>query len=109
MLATYSGTASIEAFAEADVIAKVGGEVRQLLVEEGDEVKSGQVLAELDPALFKAAVDQSRANRANAEASLKLAVASVPSAGRIGPENSSISPPDMPGAGNGFGALEERG
>ena len=46
--AVYSGTAPIEAFAEADVIAKVEGEVRELLVEEGDEVKAGQVLARLD-------------------------------------------------------------
>ena len=46
--AMYSGTAPIEAFAEADVIAKVAGEVQEILVEEGDEVKSGQVLARLD-------------------------------------------------------------
>ena len=46
--AMYTGTAPIEAFAEANVIAKVGGEIRQLLVEEGDEVKKGQVLARLD-------------------------------------------------------------
>ncbi len=46
--AMYTGTAPIEAFAEADVIAKVGGEIRQLLVEEGDEVRKGQVLARLD-------------------------------------------------------------
>jgi membrane fusion protein (multidrug efflux system) len=34
--AMYTGTAPIEAYAEADVIAKVAGEVRELLVEEGD-------------------------------------------------------------------------
>lgn len=46
--ATYKGTAPIEAFADADVIAKVAGEVRQILVEEGDSVTKGQVLARLD-------------------------------------------------------------
>ena len=46
--AVYSGTAPIEAFAEADVIAKVEGEIREVLVEEGDDVKEGQVLARLD-------------------------------------------------------------
>lgn len=46
--AMYSGTAPIEAFAEADVIAKVAGEVREILVEEGDEVSKGQILARLD-------------------------------------------------------------
>ena len=48
VLAVYSGTAPIEAFAEADVIAKVEGEVREVLVEEGDDVSSGQVIARLD-------------------------------------------------------------
>ena len=37
----YSGTATLEAEADAEIIAKVGGEVRRILVEEGDRVKSG--------------------------------------------------------------------
>jgi membrane fusion protein (multidrug efflux system) len=48
IFATYTGTAPIEAFAEADVIAKVDGEVRELRVEEGDMVKKDQVMAVLD-------------------------------------------------------------
>ncbi len=62
MLSTYSGTAAIEAFAEADVIAKVGGEVRQILVEEGDEVKSGQILAILDGDRLRLELKQTEAN-----------------------------------------------
>lgn len=46
--ASYSGTAPIEAFAEADVIAKADGEVRNILVEEGDKISSNQILAKLD-------------------------------------------------------------
>lgn len=46
--AIYSGTAPIEAFAEADVIAKVDGEVREILAEEGQDVGKDQVLARLD-------------------------------------------------------------
>ena len=34
MVAVYSGTAPVEAHEEAEVVAKVGGEVRQLLVED---------------------------------------------------------------------------
>ena len=45
---TYSGTAAIEAFADAAVVAKVGGEVRRVMVEEGDDVRAGDVLAKLD-------------------------------------------------------------
>ena len=46
--AIYTGTAPIEALAEATVIGKVGGEVREILAEEGDTVIRGQVLARLD-------------------------------------------------------------
>ncbi|HNP34521.1 MAG TPA: efflux RND transporter periplasmic adaptor subunit [Woeseiaceae bacterium] len=46
--AIYKGTAPIEAYADAEVVTKVGGEVREILVEEGDEVQQGQVLARLD-------------------------------------------------------------
>ena len=46
--AVYSGTAPIEAYAEADVIAKVDGEVREILSEEGQETSKDQVLAKLD-------------------------------------------------------------
>ena len=60
--AMYSGTAPIEAFAEADVIAKVAGEVRSILVEEGDDVRSGQVLARLDGDRLKLEVMQAEAN-----------------------------------------------
>lgn len=60
--AMYSGTAPIEAFAEAQVIAKVAGEVREILVEEGDEVISGQVLARLDGERLRLELQQSEAN-----------------------------------------------
>ena len=60
--AMYSGTAPVEAFAEAAVIAKVAGEVREILVEEGDDVRSGQVLARLDGDRLRLEVSQSEAN-----------------------------------------------
>lgn len=60
--AVYSGTAPIEAFADATVIAKVGGEVRQILVEEGDDVTSGAILARLDGDRLKLEMEQAEAN-----------------------------------------------
>jgi membrane fusion protein, multidrug efflux system len=62
MLAIYSGTAPIEAQEEAEVVAKVGGEVRQIFVEEGDAVQSGQVLARLDGDRLRLELAQIEAN-----------------------------------------------
>ena len=46
--ATYHATTTIVSDADAPVLARVGGEVVELLVEEGDRVAEGQVLARLD-------------------------------------------------------------
>ena len=48
IFATYSATATIASDQDAPVVARVTGEVIQLLVEEGQFVKEGQVLARLD-------------------------------------------------------------
>ena len=67
MLAMYSGTATLEAEADAEIIAKVGGEVRRILVEEGDHVKAGQLLAVLDDRQLRLQAAQTRAALAKAE------------------------------------------
>lgn len=46
--AYFTGTASLEAENEAKVVAKVGSVVEKIFVEEGNHVKEGQVLAQLD-------------------------------------------------------------
>jgi membrane fusion protein (multidrug efflux system) len=67
MLAMYSGTATLEAEADAEIIAKVGGEVRRILVEEGDQVRAGQVLAVLDDRQLRLQAAQTRAALAKSE------------------------------------------
>ncbi len=57
----FSGTAPIEAFAEADVVAKVAGEVRELLTEEGESVGEGAILAKLDGDRLALELSESRA------------------------------------------------
>ena len=46
--ATYTTTATLEADSEAPILARVAGEVIEIVVEEGDAVVTGQVLARLD-------------------------------------------------------------
>jgi membrane fusion protein (multidrug efflux system) len=58
---SYSGTAPVEAFADVAVLAKVGGEVREIFVEEGDDVVAGQMLARLDGDRLRLEVAQSDA------------------------------------------------
>lgn len=62
VFAVYTGTASLETDADAMVVAKVAGEVVQLLVEEGDRVKAGQVLARLDGDRLRLEMERAAAN-----------------------------------------------
>lgn len=62
MLATYEATTTIASDADAPVVAKVGGEVIRLLVEEGDSVTSGQLLAELDGERLRLEMLSAKAN-----------------------------------------------
>jgi len=64
MTASYSGTASLVADREAQVVAKTSGVLMKLYVEEGDKVKAGQLLAKLEE-------ENPRLNVAKAEAMLK--------------------------------------
>ncbi|MCZ7624982.1 MAG: efflux RND transporter periplasmic adaptor subunit [Candidatus Methylomirabilis sp.] len=56
---------------EVEVSSKLPGRLAQLLVDEGDQVRTGQVIARLDTAEFEAEAAQARAALARAEAQLK--------------------------------------
>jgi RND family efflux transporter MFP subunit len=60
--AYFTGTATLEAEEDASVVAKVGGVVQRILVEEGTYVKAGQILAKLDDEKLGAQLAQSEAN-----------------------------------------------
>lgn len=59
--ASYTGTANLEAPGEAQVVAKTSGVMLQLLAEEGDVVKAGQVLARIDPDRARLEMQRNRA------------------------------------------------
>ena len=59
--ASYSGTAPLEARAESQVVAKTSGVALSVLVEEGQQVRAGQVLVRLDSARASLQAAQSAA------------------------------------------------
>jgi len=63
----------VVAFRQATVAAKAILKVNEVLVQEGQQVKQGQVIARLDDSNARAALDQSRAQATQLEASLSAA------------------------------------
>lgn len=63
----FQGTATLQAVATSEVVSKATGVVLQLLVEEGDAVKSGQLLAKLENDRQRLALRQARADLAKQE------------------------------------------
>ncbi len=55
------------------IAPQIAGRVETLLVHDNEHVAAGQMLAEIDPSLYRVALDQARAARANAEAGLEEA------------------------------------
>jgi RND family efflux transporter MFP subunit len=63
----------IRAFDVVEISSEVGGKVDRVLVEVGDEVRSGQALVEVDRETFAIYLAQAEANLKAAEANLSLA------------------------------------
>ncbi len=73
-------TGSIAPLATVEVKSKASGLIKEILVEEGDQVKAGQVLVELDKELLAAQVREAEANRMAVAARLEEAEAAAESA-----------------------------
>ncbi|SBV36268.1 Efflux transporter, RND family, MFP subunit [uncultured Stenotrophomonas sp.] len=71
--ASYTGTASLEARAESQVVAKTSGVALAVMVEEGQAVQAGQPLVRLDPDRARLAVAQSEAQMRKLENSYQRA------------------------------------
>lgn len=71
--ASYSGTASLQAPNEAQVVAKTSGVLLELRAEEGDRVKAGQVLARLDAERSRLEVERAEAAMRKLEAEYERA------------------------------------
>jgi HlyD family secretion protein len=70
-------TGTINAVITVQVGSQVSGAISKLYVDFNSHVKKGQVIAQIDPALFEGAVSQANADLANAKANLAVAVANT--------------------------------
>jgi len=77
LLLSVSASGTVEAISLVDVRSRATGQVRTVLVEEGDRVRSGQVLVEIDDPDARAAVETARGALVAAEARLSEAQAQV--------------------------------
>jgi RND family efflux transporter MFP subunit len=64
---------ALRAVNQAQVKAKVAGEVREVLVREGETVKAGQVLVKMDASEYQARLDQARGSLQAARGQLAIA------------------------------------
>ena len=74
---TVTATGTLQAVTTVQVGSQASGTISALYADFNSVVKKGQVVAQLDPAVSKAQVDQARANLAQARASLTQATAAV--------------------------------
>lgn len=68
LVAKVSATGHIEPKTSVDISADVSGRIVELTVEEGDDVKEGQLLLQIDDARFRAALQRAQASLADAQA-----------------------------------------
>jgi HlyD family secretion protein len=68
-----TATGTLNPVVNVQVGSQVSGNIAKLFADFNSEVKAGQVVAQIDPALFQATVTQAEGDLANAEAALELA------------------------------------
>nr|HPK54738.1 efflux RND transporter periplasmic adaptor subunit [Smithellaceae bacterium] len=71
--ATVSATGTVNAVTTVQVGTQVSGTIKELFADYNSLVKKGQLLAQIDPAVFEAQVGQARANLMSAKANLEKA------------------------------------
>src|SRR5437763_17021666 len=68
-----TATGTLNPVVNVQVGSQVSGNIAKLFVDFNSQVKAGQVVAQIDPVLFQAAVTQAEGDVASAQAALELA------------------------------------
>src|SRR5512141_1008983 len=77
IVSEVAATGNLAAVVTVQVGTQVSGTIQKLFVDFNSKVVKGQVIAQIDPALFSAQVDQTRGNYMNSQASLQKAQADL--------------------------------
>lgn len=75
VVATVSATGTLNAVTTVQVGTQVSGTIQKLFVDYNSQVNKGQVIAQIDPAIFNSQVEQSQGNYKSAVANLAKAKA----------------------------------
>ena len=73
MTQAVTATGTLNPVVNVQVGSQISGNISKLYVDYNSTVKAGQVVAEIDPAIFKAAVTQAQGDLESAQAGLELA------------------------------------
>ncbi len=73
IISTVAATGNLSAVTTVQVGTQVSGTIQKLYVDYNSRVKKGQPIAEIDPSLFNASIEQSQGNFLSAEANLQKA------------------------------------
>lgn len=82
IVSTVAATGNLSAVTTVQVGTQVSGTIQKLYVDFNSRVKKGQAIAEIDPSLFNASVEQSQGNYLSAEANLQKAKVALTDAER---------------------------
>ncbi len=90
IVSSVTATGTVNAVVTVLVGTQVSGTIERLYVDFNSQVKAGQLIAQIDPATFKAQVDQAKANLLAAKANLQKAEAALVDAKRTLDRNTQL-------------------
>lgn len=90
VIASVSATGNLSAVVTVQVGTQVSGTIQKLYVDYNSRVKKGEPIAEIDPSLFNASVEQARGNYLNAQANLQKSKVTLADAERTMKRNKQL-------------------